>query len=160
MADTPEIVQYSYRAEKDDEIDLVIGDVVLVCEKSEDGRCKGVIGEREGWFPGNCATEGMYDCCTVCITFRSLLCSSSLVPKSTQAIVETPHHGDDDGELDLEIGDVVFVLVKRDSHRWIGQLKGKNGLFPAKNVKEIKGTVVHMLLLLSNDRTLPQYMSV
>ena len=75
--------------------------------------------------------------------------------------MELPHHGDDDGELDLEKGDVVDVLLKRDDHCWIGELKGKRGLFPAISVKEIKnGTVVHMLLLLSNDRTLPQYMSV
>ena len=79
---------------------------------------------------------------------------------SSQALVETPHHSDDDGELDLEKNDVVTVLLKRDSHWWIGELKGKRGLFPANNVKEIKGTVVHMLLLLSNDRTPPQYMSV
>ena len=82
------------------------------------------------------------------------------MPKSTQALVESPHHGDDDDKLDLEKGDVVTVLLKCDSHWWIGELKGKKGLFPANNVKEIKGTVVDMLLLLSNRRTLPQNMSV
>ena len=84
------------------------------------------------------------------------------MPEKTQALVETPHHGDDDGELDLEKDDVVTVLLKRDSHQWIGELRGKRGLFPANNVKEITGTatVVHMLSLLSNQRTLPQYMSV
>ena len=92
--------------------------------------------------------------------YRSLLCSSYLVPPFTQALVETPHHGDDDDELDLEKDEIVDVLLKRDSAWWIGLLKGKKGLFPANNVKEIKGTVVHMLLLLSNHRTLPQYMSV
>ena len=65
IADSPEIVQYSHRAKRDDEIDLVIGDIVLVFEMSEDGRCKGVIGEREGWFPGDCTTERTYNCCTV-----------------------------------------------------------------------------------------------
>ena len=78
MADSAEIVQYSYHAEKDDEIDLVIGEIVLVLEKSEDGRCRAVIGEREGWFPGNYTSESMYDCCTVvshfdlCSVFSSL----------------------------------------------------------------------------------------
>ena len=62
--------------------------------------------------------------------------------EKTQALVETPHHG----ELDLEKDDVVTVLLKRDSDWWIGGLKGKKGLFPANNVKEIKGTVVDMLL--------------
>ena len=82
------------------------------------------------------------------------------MPKNTQALVETPHHGDDDDKLDLEKDEIVDVLLKRDSDWWIGQLKGKKGLFPANNVKEIKGTVVDMLLLLSNHRTLPQNMSV
>ena len=83
------------------------------------------------------------------------------MPNCSQALVETPHHGDDDSGLDLEKGDVVTVLLKRDSHWWIGRLREKKGLFPANNVKEIKGTVVDMLLLLSNhDRTIPQYMSV
>ena len=59
MADTPEIVGYSYRAKRDDELDLEIGDIVLVFEKNEGGRCKGMIGEREGWFPGNCTRECM-----------------------------------------------------------------------------------------------------
>ena len=77
-----------------------------------------------------------------------MLCSSSLVPKSTQALVDTPYHSDDDGELHLEKDDVVSVLLKRDSFWWIGQLKEERGLFPANNVKEIKGIVVHMLLLL------------
>ena len=65
MADTQEIVQYSYRAERDDEIDLAIGEAIYILEKSEDGRCKGVVGEREGWFPGNCTIEGTCDCSTV-----------------------------------------------------------------------------------------------
>ena len=83
------------------------------------------------------------------------------MPKNTsQVIVKSPHHGDANGKLDLEEGDVVTVLLKRDDHWWIGELKGKRGLFPANSVKEIKGTVIHMLLLLSSDRTLPQYMSV
>ena len=77
MAGTQEIVQYSYRAEKDDEIDLVIGDVVLILEKSEDGWCKGVIGEREGWFPGNCTRKGTYDCCTVVSCSLKVYCLSS-----------------------------------------------------------------------------------
>ena len=65
------------------------------------------------------------------------------MPKRTHALVETPHHGDDDDKLDLEKGDVVEVLLKRDSDWWIGRLKEKRGLFPANNVKEIKGTCIY-----------------
>ena len=59
----------------------MIGDVLLVLEKSGDGRCKGMIGEREGWFPGDCTRGRMYDCCTesdvshVC----TLLCIESML---------------------------------------------------------------------------------
>ena len=68
----------------------------------------------------------------------------------TQVLVEIAYHNDDDDDddkLDLEKGDVVTVLLKRDSHWWIGELEGERGLFPANNVKEIKGTVVHVLFI-------------
>ena len=74
--------------------------------------------------------------------------------ETTKALVETPHHGDD-GELDLVKDEIMDVLLKRDSQWWIGELKGKRGLFPANNVKEIKGIAVHMLWLLSNHSTSP-----
>ena len=70
MADTRAIVQYSYRAKRDDEIDLAIGEVVQVFAKGEDGRCKGVIGNREGWFPGNCTGKSILLLLHSCITFR------------------------------------------------------------------------------------------
>ena len=73
----------------------------------------------------------------------------------SQVSVESPHRGDDDGELDLKKDDVVTVLLKRDDYWWVGEIEEKRGLFPAENVKEIKGTVVDMSLL-----SLPQYMSV
>ena len=44
-------VQHSYRAEKDDELDLEEGDVVQVFESRKDGCLRGVKQERFGWFP-------------------------------------------------------------------------------------------------------------
>ena len=46
-------VQHSYRAEKDDELDLEEGDVVQVFESRKDGWLRGVKQERSGWFPGS-----------------------------------------------------------------------------------------------------------
>ena len=43
-------MEYSYHAEKDDELDLEEGDVVLVFNKPENGWWRGMIGEREGLF--------------------------------------------------------------------------------------------------------------
>ena len=48
-------MRYSFRAKKDYELDLEEGDVVLVLDKQEDGGWwRGMIGEREGWFPADC----------------------------------------------------------------------------------------------------------
>ena len=74
------------------------------------------------------------------------------MPDFTQALVETPYQSDDDGGLDLEKDDVVSVLLKRDSHWWIGELKAKRGLFPANHVKEIKGIVVHVVVVNAHPR--------
>ena len=46
-------VQHSYRAEKDDELDLEEGDVVRVFESRKDGWLRGVNPGRSGWFPGS-----------------------------------------------------------------------------------------------------------
>ena len=46
-------VQRSYRAEKDDELDIEEGDVVRVIESRNDGWLRGVKQERSGWFPGS-----------------------------------------------------------------------------------------------------------
>ena len=48
---TKEIVKLSCLAEEDDELDLEEGDIVLVFEKENDRWWRGMIGEREGWFP-------------------------------------------------------------------------------------------------------------
>ena len=43
----------SYVAERDDELNLQKGDVLLVFEKGGDGWWRGMIGERKGWFPAD-----------------------------------------------------------------------------------------------------------
>ena len=51
---TKEIVKFSYRAEKDQDLDLEEGDVVLVFDKQKgDWWWRGMIGEREGLFPAD-----------------------------------------------------------------------------------------------------------
>ena len=43
-------VQFSYSAQKDDELDLEEGEIVLVFYKQKDGWWRGMIGDREGLF--------------------------------------------------------------------------------------------------------------
>ena len=44
-------MEFSYGAAGDDRLDLKKGDVVLVFDKLENGWWRGMIGEKEGWFP-------------------------------------------------------------------------------------------------------------
>ena len=44
-------MQFSYSTVGDDHFDLKKGDVVLVFDKPEHEWWRGMIGEREGWFP-------------------------------------------------------------------------------------------------------------
>ena len=44
-------MKLSRPAKEDDELDLEEGDIVLVFDKQKDGWWRGMIGEREGWFP-------------------------------------------------------------------------------------------------------------
>ena len=46
-------VQNSYRAEKEDELNLKKGHVVRVFESRKDGWLRGVKQARAGWFPGS-----------------------------------------------------------------------------------------------------------
>ena len=75
-------VQYSYHAEKDDELDLEEGDVVLVFESSKDGCLRGVKQERSGWFPGSHIKGCTFDSKCYCITFSRLLYTAWKVTSS------------------------------------------------------------------------------
>ena len=67
-------MQQSYRAEKDDELDLEEGDVVQVFESRKDGWLRGVKQERIGWFPGShikgCTSD--YKCYVLLYHIQSL----------------------------------------------------------------------------------------
>ena len=45
------MVKYPFRAERNYHLDLEEGDLVLVLDKEEYGWWRGMIGERQGWFP-------------------------------------------------------------------------------------------------------------
>ena len=44
-------MQFPLRAVEDDQLDLEEGDIVLIFDKDVYGWWRGMIGEREGWFP-------------------------------------------------------------------------------------------------------------
>ena len=50
---TQATVKCPYYAERDDELSLQKGDVLLIFEKYGNGWWRGMIGEREGWFPAD-----------------------------------------------------------------------------------------------------------
>ena len=52
VSGTQATVKYPLQTERDEELHLEEGDVVLVFDKQDDGWWRGMIGEREGLFPG------------------------------------------------------------------------------------------------------------
>lgn len=53
----PALVKFSYTAERDDELNLVKGERVVVMEKCSDGWWRGCHAGRVGWFPSNYVQE-------------------------------------------------------------------------------------------------------
>ena len=140
-------VQHSYRAEKDDELDLEEGDIVQVFESRKDGWLRGVKQERSGWFPGSHIKGCMFDYkCTVLlyhIQSFALHCMEGYFLYNvlgTQATVQHSYCAEEDGELDLEEGDVVQVLAKGEDGRWRGVNRERTGWFPGTCVKEMEQT--------------------
>ena len=136
-------VQHSYRAEKDDELDLEEGDIVQVFESRNDGWLRGVKRERSGWFPGSHIKGCTFDYkCTVLlyhIQSFALHCMEGYFlynVSGTQATVQHSYHAEKDDELYLEEGDVVQVLAKGEDGRWRGVNRERTGWFPGTCVKE------------------------
>ena len=131
------IVQHSYRAEKDDELDLEEGDVVQVFESRKDGWLRGVKQERSGWFPGSHIKGCTFDYkCTVLlyhIQSFALHCMEGYIlynVSGTKEIVKNSRPAEYYNELDLEEGDVVLVFEKDKDGWWRGMIGEMDGLFP------------------------------
>ena len=136
-------VQHSYRAEKDNELDLEEGEVIQLFESRKDGWLRGVKQERSGWFPGSHIKGCTFDYkCTVLlyhIQSFAVHCMEGYFLYNvlgTQATVQQSHHAEEDDELDLEEGDVVQVLAKGIDGRWRGVNRERTGWFPGPCVKE------------------------
>lgn len=53
----PAVVKFAYTAEREDELTLTKGSMVVVMEKCSDGWWRGGQGGRVGWFPSNYVLE-------------------------------------------------------------------------------------------------------
>ncbi|XP_070554251.1 uncharacterized protein [Ptychodera flava] len=50
-------VRYSYRGPSSTHLELKTGEIVTIVEEDNYGLCRGIIGDREGWFPFNYVEE-------------------------------------------------------------------------------------------------------
>lgn len=58
MSTSEHRAMYSYQAQRDDEITLSEGEVILVFESPESGWWRGAAGDKHGWFPGSYVEVG------------------------------------------------------------------------------------------------------
>lgn len=105
--------------EGDNELDLCVGDKVVILNQTQDGWMKGVVDDNVGVFPADCVRM-LKHLFSVQVNYRY---ESQLAD-----------------ELELSVGDVVSVLDDQleDDGWWFGQLNSRVGVFPNNFVEVIQ----------------------
>ncbi|KAG0259624.1 SH3-domain kinase binding protein 1 [Mortierella polycephala] len=156
------IVHHHYAAEKDDELNLEIGELISVSDMSDPGWWVGetVKDGKTGWFPSNFVepfveeaskpvetvpapahTEPAEDTTPTAPAASTPAESAPPAPKHEGPVlarVEYDYEAKEPGELSLEAGRVVTILDSNDPAWWTGDLNGKIGTFPSNYVKLIE----------------------
>ncbi|RKO93238.1 hypothetical protein BDK51DRAFT_30320 [Blyttiomyces helicus] len=134
---TKVIAREPYEPTKSDELELCVGDVVIVTEAPDGGWWKGTSGlggndDKSGWFPATLVSiEGQ--------TPKSDPTPLLPVADCTKVIVREGYEPTKADELALEIGDRVVVVESPEGGWWRGTKisegeSGKTGWFPASIV--------------------------
>ncbi|KAK3818805.1 MAG: hypothetical protein J3Q66DRAFT_178131 [Benniella sp.] len=159
------IAHHPYEAEKDDELTLEVGDIVMVQDQSDPGWWVGikVKDDKVGWFPSNFVDphEEPVETSTttaapvhvepvqeevaapaVDTTATPAAEEAPAAPKKQEgpvlARVEYDYEAKDSGELSLETGRIITILDSSDPGWWRGDLNGVVGKFPSNYVKLIE----------------------
>ncbi|KAF9365232.1 Intersectin 1 (SH3 domain protein) [Mortierella sp. NVP85] len=159
------IAHHRYDAEKDDELTLEVGDIIMVQDQSDPGWWVGikVKDDKAGWFPSNFVDphEELVETSTTTAApahvepVQEAVAAPAVNTAATPAAEEAPeapkkqegpvlarveydYEAKDSGELSLETGRIITILDSSDPAWWRGDSNGMVGKFPSNYVKLIE----------------------
>ncbi|KAA0716014.1 Cytoplasmic protein NCK2 [Triplophysa tibetana] len=121
----PALVKFSYTAERDDELHLVKGEMVVVMEKCSDGWWRGSHSGRVGWFLSNYVQEEVLGQEVAMLNGRAGGSASSVLH-----VVQTlyPLSSVTEKELNFEKGETMEVLGKPENDPEWWRCKNSHGI--------------------------------
>ncbi|XP_069617613.1 SH3 domain-containing kinase-binding protein 1 isoform X1 [Ranitomeya imitator] len=151
------IVEFDYKAQHDDELTIVAGDIITKIKKEDGGWWEGELKGRRGLFPDNFVRELKKDVKkdvsskppdrpNQTISNGSALLSSEAVVRGhgrgertrrRRCQVAFSYIPQNEDELELKVGEIIEVLGEVEEGWWEGILHGKSGMFPSNFIKEL-----------------------
>ncbi|XP_075710144.1 SH3 domain-containing kinase-binding protein 1 isoform X1 [Rhinoderma darwinii] len=151
------IVEFDYKAQHDDELTIVAGDIVTKIKKEDGGWWEGELKGRRGLFPDNFVRELKKDIKkdvsskpperpNQTISNGNVLLSSEAVVRGSgrgertrrrRCQVAFSYIPQNEDELELKVGEIIEVLGEVEEGWWEGFVNGKAGMFPSNFIKEL-----------------------
>ncbi|XP_066455935.1 SH3 domain-containing kinase-binding protein 1 isoform X2 [Eleutherodactylus coqui] len=151
------IVEFDYKAQHDDELTIVAGDLITKIKKEDGGWWEGELKGRRGLFPDNFVRELKKDIKkdvsskppdrpSQTISNGSALLSSEAVVRGSgrgertrrrRCQVAFSYIPQNEDELELKVGEIIEVLGEVEEGWWEGILNGKTGMFPSNFIKDL-----------------------
>ncbi|XP_068126094.1 SH3 domain-containing kinase-binding protein 1-like isoform X3 [Hyperolius riggenbachi] len=151
------IVEFDYKAQHDDELTIVAGEIITKIKKEDGGWWEGELKGRRGLFPDNFVRELKKDIKkdlsskppdrpNQAISNGSALLSSEAAVRGTgkgertrrrRCQVAFSYMPQNEDELELKVGEIIEVLGEVEEGWWEGILNGKMGMFPSNFIKDI-----------------------
>lgn len=151
------IVEFDYKAQHDDELTIVAGDIITKIKKEDGGWWEGELKGRRGLFPDNFVRELKKDIKKDVSSKppdrpnQNISNGNALHP--SEAVVRGSGRGErtrrrrcqvafsyipqNEDELELKVGEIIEVLGEVEEGWWEGILNGKTGMFPSNFIKEL-----------------------
>ncbi|KAL4631089.1 SH3 domain-containing kinase-binding protein 1 isoform X3 [Arapaima gigas] len=150
------IAEFDYKAQHDDELTIVVGDIISNIHKNEGGWWEGELDGRRGLFPDNFVRvikkETKESSQSSSRKRKTDLSNGSASPSpGSEPSLRPEKKGDairrrrckvafsyapqNDDELELKLGDIIEILGEVEEGWWEGTLNGRTGMFPSNFTK-------------------------
>jgi len=125
----PEIgkVTFSYEPQGPEELALIVGELVAITEKYDNGWCKGEKNGKIGMFPYNYVEPASAS--------EISSYNSASTPSSNEIVIAIQDFQGSSSQLSLKKDDIINVLEKFPTGWWKGELNGRVGVFPRSAVR-------------------------